>query len=176
MGVVQRLAGDNPTRHEAARRGYDSTMAMRVVRYSVGNENNPSDPWGRSELMIGADGVARLDHFYSRRVPSTGAWTGRVAPAALDALWAGLEQAGFPVPPSQTFMPGSTIRQLTVEVDGVPQSTMVDYHKSSKFPGYAEAFDVLDGVIRQLSGDTVPHPTKQPPIVSDVTDVAEQAV
>ena len=76
MGVVQRLAGDNPTRHEAARRGYDSTMAMRVVRYSVGNENNPSDPWGRSELMIGADGVARLDHFYSRRVPSTGAWTG----------------------------------------------------------------------------------------------------
>jgi hypothetical protein len=31
------------------------------IKYTVGNEHNPGDPWDRSELSIAADGSARLD-------------------------------------------------------------------------------------------------------------------
>ncbi len=41
---------------------YDRAMTGLTIGYSVGNEHNPSDPWGRSELVIQADGSARLDH------------------------------------------------------------------------------------------------------------------
>ena len=41
-------------------------MTWPTVRYSVGNEHDPGDPWGRSELVIHADGSARLDHHFSR--------------------------------------------------------------------------------------------------------------
>jgi hypothetical protein len=56
-------------------------MAGRTVLYSVGNENNPADPWGRSELVILPGGRARLDHHFSRR-RTAGAWTGQVETAA----------------------------------------------------------------------------------------------
>jgi len=36
-------------------------MTVRVLRYSVGNEHDPGDPWGRSELVIDQDGTARMD-------------------------------------------------------------------------------------------------------------------
>jgi hypothetical protein len=64
------------------------------------------------------------------------------------------------------------MRKLTVEVDGTPRYAVIDWNTSSKLPGYAAAFDILDGVIRQLSGDTVTYPTTQPAIVRDVTAVA----
>ncbi len=136
----------------------------RQLRYKVGNENNPGDPWGRSELTVDPAGVARLEHHFSRG-RGTGAWTGLVDPAALDAIWQALDRAGFPAVPREPFVAGATVRVLAVEEDGAYRSAMVDWHKASKLPGYAEAFDILDAVIRQLSGDTVRYPTKQPTIV-----------
>jgi hypothetical protein len=38
-------------------------------------------------------------------------------------------------------------------------------------PGYAEAFDLLDAVIRQLSGDTVRYPTTRGQIVYGIVAV-----
>lgn len=61
--AAQRAAGD-PLRELQG--GYHPPMASFTVRYSVGNEHNPGDPWGRSELVIHADGSARLDHHFSR--------------------------------------------------------------------------------------------------------------
>jgi hypothetical protein len=146
-------------------------MTDRVLRYSVGNEHNPGDPWGRSELTIEPDGTAVLEHHFSRRA-EVGQWTGQVDPVALEALWAGLERAGFPATSRSTFLPGSSLRQLTVEADGQAESAIVDWHDAPKLPGYAEAFDVLDGVIRQLSGDSVPYPTTQPPIVHSISPLS----
>jgi hypothetical protein len=143
-------------------------MTVRVLRYSVGNEHNPGDPWGRSELTIQPDGSASLEHHFSR-APRVDAWTGQVDPGALAALWAGLARAGFPATSRSTFTAGASLRRLTVETDGQAESAIVDWHEAPKLPGYAEAFDVLDGVIRQLSGDSVPYPTTQPTIVSGVT-------
>ncbi len=155
--------------------------AGRTLRYRVGNEHSPTDPWGRSELVIHPDGTARLDHFFSRPGPtgpagpagstgSTGSWTGRVEPAALETLWAELTRAGFPsVPPGQPLPPDSTIRTLTVQTEGRSETAYLSWHQSPALPGYAEAFDVIDAVIRQLSRDAIKYPTKQHQIVSEIT-------
>ena len=144
-------------------------MTTRVLRYHVGNEHDPGDPWGRSELVIQPDGTLRLDHAFSR-VGGVGAWTGRIDPAALEALWTALDHAGFPTPPPAALTPGASPRRLLVESDGVVASALVGYHEALKLPGYAEAFDILDGVIRQLSGDTVTYPTRQATIVQDAAE------
>jgi hypothetical protein len=145
-------------------------MSSRILRYSVGNEFNPANPWGRSELLMESDGTVRVEHHFSR-VHTIGAWTGRVEAAAVDALWLALSQAGFPDAPTGPLAPGATLRQLTVEDGGTARVATVDWHKASTLPGYAEAFDILDAVVRQLSGDTVPYPTNQPAIVRDITPV-----
>src|SRR5579859_1807183 len=133
-------------------------MAVRRLRYRVGNEHNPGDPWGRSELSVEPDGAVRLDHHFSR-VQRVGAWAGYVDATALDALWSALDRSGFPTTPTGKFVAGATLRVLTVEAEGVARQAILDWHKASSLPGYGEVFDILDGVIRQLSGDTVTYPT-----------------
>jgi hypothetical protein len=146
-------------------------MATVTLRYSVGNEHNPSDPWGRSELVIHADGSARLDHYFSRGLPP-GAWAGQVDAAALREMLAALGQAGFPaVPPAGPLPPGATVRRLTMEADGASRQALVSWHRTPALPGYAAAFDLIDAVIRQLSGDAVPYPTKRGPVVHGAVPV-----
>ena len=142
-------------------------MPPRALSYSVGNEHNPGNPWGRSELVIEPDGRARLDHYFSRQ-PGIGAWTGQVDAAALAALWAALERAGFPDVPEFRPVADATLRALTVHIGDTKRTALVDWHQAPALPGYSEAFDVLDGVIRQLSGDSVPYPSAQPLIVRDI--------
>ena len=146
-------------------------MAWLTIRYSVGNEHDPGDPWGRSELVIRADGSARLDHHFSRgRQPR--AWTGHVDAAALGELTAALDRAGFPaVPPALPLPPGSALRRLTVEADGTVQQALVSWHRTPSLPGYAEAFALVDAVIRQLSGDAVQYPAAPRPVIRDAAAV-----
>ena len=143
-------------------------MAGAAIRYSTGSEHSPADPWGRSELAIEPGGRARLDHHFSRGRPAR-AWTGQVDPAALAALRAALHEAGFPaVPGPGPLPPDAAVRRLAVEADGTAQQVSLGWHQTPSLPGYATAFDILDGVIRQLSGDTVPYPSAQPQIVRDI--------
>jgi hypothetical protein len=142
-------------------------MVAGTIRYSVGNENNPGDPWGRSELVITPGGNARLDHHFSR-VHRIAAWRGQVDPDALAVVWAGLDLAGFPAEPMSQFVAGATLRRLAVQSDGIERRAILDWRNALELPGYAEAFDVLDGVIRQLSGGDVSYPTKQQIIVRNV--------
>ena len=65
-------------------------------------------------------------------------------------------------------------RRLTVDSDGVSEQVMIGYHEAAKLPGYAEAFDILDAVVRQLSGDAVPYPTSQSTIVHDRAEVSSR--
>ena len=140
-------------------------MAWLTIRYSAGNEHDPGDPWGRSELVIRADGSARLDHHFSRgREPR--AWAGHVEPAALGELTAALDRAGFPaVPAALPLPPGSAVRRLTVETDDGTQQALVSWHRTPSLPGYAEAFALIDAVIRQLSGNAVQYPAAPRPVV-----------
>lgn len=119
--------------------------------YSVGSERSPTDPFGRSQLVIEVDGHARLDQ-YTRAGRS--AWTGTVAASALDKLWAALEEAAFPEMPRHPVPAGSAIRDLNVGgPDG--KSVYIAYHAAETLPGYNAAFWLLDTLIRQLSENTV---------------------
>jgi hypothetical protein len=146
------------------------TVTWPTIRSRVGNENNPADPWGRSELVIHPDGSARLEHHFSRgRGPR--AWSGRVDAAALDELLAALEQAGFPpFGPAGPFPPDTTLRWLAVEADGVVRQGLINRDPAPQL-GYAVAFDLIDAVIRQLSGDAVDYPTKRGTVVHGVVAV-----
>jgi hypothetical protein len=146
-------------------------MAWPTISYSVGNEHNPTDPWGRSELVIHPDGSARLDRHFSMRGGSR-AWAGHVDAAALDELLAALARAGFPpFPPALPLPPGTTLRRLAVTADGTEEQALVSWHDPPPQPGYAEAFDLIDAVIRQLSADAVDYPTKRGPIVHGAVTV-----
>lgn len=146
-------------------------MAVPTIRYSVGNEHNPGDPWGRSELVIRADGSARLDHYFSRGREQR-AWAGWVDASATRELLAALDQAGFPaVPPATPLPPGTVLRCLTVEADGAARQAVISWHRTASLPGYAEAFDLIDAVIRQLSGEAVDYPTKRGPVVQGAVAV-----
>jgi hypothetical protein len=138
-------------------------MSWLAIRYSAGNEHSPVDPWGRSELVIHADGSARLDQHFSRGRPPR-AWAGQVDATALDELLAALGQAGFPaVPPMPPLPPDTVLRRLAVEADGMTQQALVS--PTPSLPGYARAFEIIDAVIRQLSGDAVNHPARPGQIV-----------
>lgn len=147
------------------RAGYDPVVAWQAIRYTAGNEHSPVDPWGRSELVILADGSARLDYHPSRGGEPR-AWAGYVDPAALRELLAALGRAGFPaVPPVRAMPPDTVLRQLTVESGGVAQQALVSWSHAPSLPGYAEAFDLIDAVIRQLSQGTVAYPAKRGQVV-----------
>jgi hypothetical protein len=142
-----------------------------TIRYRVGNEHNPADPWGRSELVIHPDGSARLDHHFSMGGESR-AWFGQVDVAALDELLAALEQAGFPpFAPAVPFPPDTTLRWLAVEADGAVRQGLINWDDPAPQPGYAVAFDLIDAVIRQLSGDAVDYPTKRGTVVHGAVEV-----
>jgi hypothetical protein len=150
-------------------------MVARGLSYSVGNENSPADPWGRSDLVVLADGSARLDHHFSRR-RGTSSWTGQVAGSAVGQIWAALDRAGFPeLPRLAAVAPDTAMCRLTVEGDGAARNLFVARHHAAKLPGYSEAFGLLDAVIRQLSQDAVTYPAGHPPIVHDVRPASSQS-
>jgi hypothetical protein len=129
-------------------------MTARTLRYSAGNEHNPTDPWGRSELTVHGDGRAELEQHHSRRA-GTSTWAGSVEAADLDALWAALDQAGFPTPPTATAVPpDSMMRRLAVGQDGTAESVLL----AGNVPGYARVVSVLESVIHRLSEGTVGRP------------------
>ena len=129
-------------------------MTGRILRYSAGNEHNPTDPWGRSELTVHGDGRAELEQHHSRR-PGTSAWAGQVDQQGLSTLWAALDEAGFPsLPAAAAVPPDSVIRQLTVEEDGGAETVLL----AGTVPGYAAVVGLLDGLIHRLSGGTVGRP------------------
>ncbi|HEX4830056.1 MAG TPA: hypothetical protein VH478_03070 [Trebonia sp.] len=145
--------------------------ARPLLSYQVGNEHSPTDPWGRSELVIYPDGSARLDHYFSRRRPP-GAWAGYVDAPVLAELLGALQAAGWPPAPlAGPLLPGAALRLLTVEAQpaaqsgGIAGAGAVEWVKSSMAPGHAVAFDIIDAVIRQLSRDAVQYPTKRGPVV-----------
>ena len=137
-------------------------MPRVTIAYSVGNEHNPGDPFGRSELSIADDGAARLDHF--GRDTGHRAWTGRLEATSLATIRAALERAGFPNVPPHEIPGGSTMRKLSR--DGA--TALVEWYAAKKMAGYADAFPLLDRAIRQLSEDSVHLVPAGEPVVRDV--------
>src|SRR4051812_19672238 len=137
-------------------------MMTRSLSYSVGNEHSPTDPWGRSVLVIDAGGAVRLDHHFSR-FRGVAAWTGVVAGEVLLEVWAAVERAGFPAAAGGPFVPDSRIGRLSIEG--------ATAYLGDGVTGYADLVDILHGIIRQLSGDDVPFPSTRTGLVTGVRRV-----
>ena len=151
-------------------RGATSELPSRL-QYDAGNENSPGNPFGRTELIIDADGHARLVH---RRIGSVRSWTGKVLAATLSELWEALGRGGFPDVPQHPIPGGAAMRTLVAQVGDRKLGASVAWHAAKSLPGYSEAFPILDSIVRQLSEDTVKTaPNTLPPVVSDI--VAETA-
>jgi hypothetical protein len=80
-----------------------------------------------------------------------------------------------PVPSPVPLAPDTALRRLTVEANGAAQQAIVGWHRAPSLPGYAEAFDLIDAVIRQLSADAVQYPTNRGPVVHGAVAIAVQS-
>ncbi len=141
-----------------------------TIHYGTGNENAPGDPFGRTDLTIGPDGSARLDH---RHIGQHRAWTGVIDDAVLQRLHAALERSAFPQVDQHPIPPGSALRTLVVESPESGRSGVhVAWHAAKDLAGYDELFEILDSLVRQMSEDSVTAtPDTLGPVVSDLRRV-----
>jgi hypothetical protein len=144
--------------------------ALERLTYSVGNEHDPTDPFGRSELTIEPAGGTRLDHDQHGRHR---AWSGRVGPAAVERLWAALARAGFPRVGNQRPVPAGAPLCTLVAGDGeARRAVRLAWREARGLPGYDEAITILDDIIRQLSGEAMGGVPDAPGVVvSDIQRV-----
>lgn len=139
------------------------------ITYAAGNEHSPTDPFGRTELVIHPDGTARLDH---HQIGRHRAWTGVVDTAVLRRLLAGLERAGHPEYDPRPIPPDTTMRSLVTQRAGALESASIPWHAAAELPGYAEAFEILDSLVLQMSGESVrAAPATLPPAVTRLRQI-----
>ena len=119
------------------------------IYYTIGNEHNPGDAFGRIILTIEADGSAVLEH-HTRSSAAT--WTGRVDPSAIERIRSALAASSFPDRPREPVPAGSTIRQLELVTDDEPQYAQLTDDQGASLDGYQDAFAVLDSLAIQMSG------------------------
>jgi hypothetical protein len=119
------------------------------VSYQTGNEHNPTDRFGRVRLELAADGQLRVEHY--RWLGGRAVWTAVAPSTIVDRLGAALVKAGFPAAERSVPYPDDRMRRLTVT--GAPAGELVlPWDDPAKLPGYADAFELLDGLITVVSG------------------------
>ena len=137
------------------------------ISYGVGSKHNPGDPWGELSLVIELDGRARLVQDTRGGVFT---YTGTVVGSALERFWTALDTTDFPGEPDLAGPPGAATRSLTIGPDPDGPTAYLGSRGLSAKPGYANAFFILDTVIRQLSKDRI---TGVPPSESIVEGTEE---
>ena len=141
------------------REGKGVTMTMRVLRYHVGNEHDPGDPWGRSELVIQPDGTLRAGPLLLPRRWRSARGRGASTRPPSTPCGRPCEHAGFPTPLPAALTPGASPRRLIVETDGVAQRRPWSATaRRSNCPATPRRSTSSTASIRQLSGDTVDVP------------------
>jgi hypothetical protein len=124
-------------------------MAGLALHYRVGNEHDPSDPFGRSELHVGEDGVVHLE-----QIERTARRTFRTSllPEAAERLRAALAAAPAALPLGPPPVAGATLRTLTHGEGAAARVVVVEWHAGARTPGYRDVFAVLDAIVAQLLG------------------------
>jgi WD40 repeat protein len=115
------------------------------VEYRSGG---PADPGGHFALTVHADGKARLEQ---RQLTGERAWTARLEPAVWARLLDALDRSGFPAVRTRPIPPGPAPRELAVDPLG---ELVVGWHDTSN-EALTEVFQILDALVRQVSGGAV---------------------
>jgi hypothetical protein len=137
-----------------------------VLWFTIGNEHNPGDPFGRVVLTIDDANHLVLEH-YARQGNSS--CTADVGAGVVDDIRAALARGGFPQVPRHQIPAGATMRQLELVTDGEPQYAMVEDFFGKQLEGYRDAFAILDSLTLQLTGNAEHDQLGTP--VSNVTRV-----
>jgi hypothetical protein len=120
-----------------------------MVWYTLGNEFDPGDPFGRIALTVAGDGAAELQ-LHSRN--GGGSWTGEVADGVFEQVRSDLVRGDFPKVPPHPVPAGSAMRQLELASDDhEPQYAMLTERLGRELDGYQQAFATLDSLAVQLS-------------------------
>ncbi|MDA0142046.1 hypothetical protein [Solirubrobacter deserti] len=140
--------------------------AGQSVWYSIGNEHNPGNPFGRIELIIDEDNHAKLElHF----VGASSEWTGDVAPGLTDEIKAAFARGGFPHRPRHMLPAGATVREVELVVDDKPDYLMIYDRLGMEVDGYKDGFAMLEAIAVQLSeGAYKGGEDSLPPSVSNI--------
>jgi hypothetical protein len=120
-----------------------------VLWFTIGNEHNPGDPFGRVVLTIDAGHHATLEH-YARQGNAT--YTADLGPGVTDEIRAALARSGFPDVPRHQIPAGASLRQLELVTDHDPQYAIVEDRFGMELEGYKDAFAILDSLTLQLTG------------------------
>jgi hypothetical protein len=115
----------------------------RMIRYQIGSEHSPSDPYGQESLLIDDDGTLT---YTRRRVGQVWTRTAHVSADALGQIRTDLQVGGFPVVPAHSIPPGASLTVLQVDA----QEVMFDFYKGKTFPGYRDAIRRLDAYTQWL--------------------------
>ena len=135
--------------------------------FTIGNEFNPGDPFGRVALTIDDQDRVTLEH-YSRQGNAT--YTAELGDGVLDEIRQALADGGFPQVPQHQVPAGAAIRQLELVTDGEPVSASMYDDFGKTFDGYRDAFAILDSLTLQLTGHAEHDQLKTP--VSNIEKVA----
>jgi len=149
--------------------GTSATVIGMQLQYQAGNEYSPFDTFGRFVLELDSGGAVRVTHH--RRVGTPRRWTADAGTGVVERVLAALGRAGFPAwPDLPPPLPDTTIRSLTV--DGGPTGgVMLPWDAVAGLPGYAEAFELLDGLVAQLTGLEILAAAPADPAVTGIRQV-----
>lgn len=146
-----------------------ATVIGMQLRYQAGNEHSPFDTCGRFVLELDSDGTVGVTHH--RRVGAPRMWTADAGTGVVERVLAALAKAGFPawpdVPPP---LPDTMVRSLTV-TGGPTGGVLLPWDATAGLPGYAELFDLLDGLVAQLTGVEIPAAALADPAVTGIRQV-----
>ncbi|MCA2224286.1 WD40 repeat domain-containing protein [Nonomuraea aurantiaca] len=127
---------------------------MSHVRYRLTGTSFP----GTVDLTVWADGRARLEH---ARAGGVRAWTAELDQAVWPWLLDTLRSAGFPHVAAPTPLPGSTLRELTVD-GGLGGSLLFGWRDGGEL-GLGPALRILDALVYQVGDGAVRETANEVP-------------
>lgn len=146
-----------------------------LLTYASGAESAPGDPYGRNILKLHGSGNLELENrWYTKRRT----FEGRVAPEVIERVLAALADGKFPATPSHRSPPGSSMRTVHIRNGALEGYTLpIEWHAGAKMPGLADAFRLLDSIVRQATLHEIQAtPDFAPGLVSDALKLTEEIV
>jgi hypothetical protein len=142
---------ESPAKMRSVSRAAEKGFVPDRIEYVTGSEHG-IQPFGELRLEIAPDGAASLEHrFHGHR----NAWRGQVQIESIRSLFDALAAATFPTQVAWASMaPDEEMRSLTIGSDP-KRKVVIPWNQARKTAGYADAFRILDEIVRQLSDGKV---------------------
>ncbi|MBL8930808.1 MAG: hypothetical protein JNL54_11845 [Kineosporiaceae bacterium] len=145
-GWLTRLLGSS------GRHAPTGAEVLRIV-YESGSEFDPADPFGLCVLDLRSDGDV---HLTTRRRAVERAYRATMRPGVLERVVRNLREGGFPGVPEHVVPAGPTRRLQVHTATGHQQTPPMAFHEAPRWPGYREAFHLLDSLVVAVSRGELP--------------------